>query len=162
MGGTLTSNYRNLKMLDLPHASKQLHQSAVSERNTDDKICLGDAAGAHVDQAQDECSESKSTQAQRSRIGEFTILDALVQTRLKLTTEGGETTGAGSIDMSKRAIAELGGSDSSRVFFMGHLAADVTIGGIVRVLIHLFCAGSVVASMDGIGCGGHVEQVVWT
>lgn len=146
-----------LKMLDLPHASKQLHQSTVSESDADNEVWLCDTAGAHVDQAQDKGGESESTQAQWSRVGEFAILDALVQTRLELTTESRETTGVGSVDMSKRAIAEFGGGDSSLVFFMGHLAAQATIGGIVGVLIHLLCAGDVVASMVGIGCGGHVD-----
>lgn len=65
--------------------------------------------------------------------------------------------------MGKRAIAKLGGGDSGLMLFVGHLTAHVAVGagvgGVWGLVIHLFCAGRVVASMIGIQGGCHCGKI---
>lgn len=135
---------------NIPHASKQLHQSSVSKSNTDDEIRSSQTPGTHVDQAQDEGGQGESGEAQGRRIGESAILDLLVETRLELTTEGRQALFAtGSVDMSKRPIAEASGSFGGLMLLVGHLAVDAA----VAIGFFVVAVGAV-AGEFGVG-GGH-------
>ncbi len=136
---------------DIPHAREQLHQASVSKRNTDDQIGSTQPPCSHVDQAQDEGGQGESRQAQGRRVGDTTVLDLLVETGLKFSSEGRQTLFAiGSIDMSERTVAEASGSFGGLMFLVGHLAihAVVAVGFFVEVV-------GGVAGEIGIGVGGH-------
>ena len=134
----------------VPHASKQLHQSTVAERETHDQVWRAQAACTHIDQAKDEGGESESTETEWCRVGEFAVLDTLVETWLELTTEGGQTlTITGSVLVGERTIAESCGGLGGLVLFVGHLAVDTGAIGFFVV------DGWRVASVLGIGLGGH-------
>lgn len=75
--------------MHIPHASEQLYQSTVAKRETHDQIWRAQAACTHIDQAEDEGGKSESAEAKWCRVGEFAVLDSLVETRLEFTTEGG-------------------------------------------------------------------------
>lgn len=53
----------------------------------------GNMASTKINQAQDESGQCGGTQAQRSGIGKFSILNPLVRPRLEFITESWETSG---------------------------------------------------------------------
>ena len=135
--------------MHVPHASKQLHQSTVAKGDTHNQVWRAQAACTHVDQTEDEGSEGESAEAEGSRIGDTTILDLLVETRLEFTTEGRQTIAiAGGGLVSEWAIAEAGGGFGSLMLFMGHLALHAAVGLFVVV-------GGRVASVLGVGVSRH-------
>jgi len=134
----------------IPHASQQLDQAAVSEGNAHDQVGCTQPSGAHVDQAQHEGGQGESRQAQGSRIGDATVLDLLVETRLKLTAEGRQALVAtGGIDMGERTIAETSSGFGRLVLFVGHFTMGA---GAVRLFVVVLRR---VAGVVGIGHGGH-------
>lgn len=138
------------KTRHVPHASKQLHQSTVSEGNTDNQVGRAQASSAHVDQAQHESGESESGKAQRCRIGEPTFLDALVETGLELSSESWETlSSAASVGVGERAVTEVGGGFGRLVLFVGHLTVHA---GAVRLFV---VVSRRIASVVGVGVGRH-------
>ena len=134
---------------DIPHASEQLHQASVSKGNTDDQIGSTQPPCPHIDQAQDEGGQGESRQAQGRRIGDTTVLDLLVETGLKLSSEGRQTLFAIS-DMSERTVAKASGSFGGLLFVVGHLA----IHAVIAIGFYVVVFGGV-AGEFGIGVGGH-------
>lgn len=130
-----------------------MHQASISKGNTDDEIGGSQPSCAHVDQAQDEGGQGESAEAQGRGIGDATVLDLLVETRLELTAEGRQAlfTTAG-VDMSERAVAEASGSFGGLMFLVGHVAVHpaVAVGFFVVIV-------GGVASESGIGLGGHCD-----
>ena len=141
---------------NIPHASKQLDETTVTESKTDDNVGLGDVTSAHVDSRKDESGQGESRQAQRSRVGELAALDRLVQTRLELTTERRQASFRG-VDMGQRTIAKTSRSASDILLLSGHdgsrgrtgSTAVGALGGVSNVLFD----GRVVLS-------GHFEEFV--
>lgn len=103
---------------NIPHASKQLNETTVTESKTNNDVRAGDIQGSHVDGAQDESGEGESAEAERRRIGELATLDGLVQTRLELTTEGRQGCFCG-VDMGEGSVAEARGGACYLVLFGG-------------------------------------------
>lgn len=142
--------------VDLPHASKQLHQPTIPKGDPHNQIGFRNPARTHVDQAQHKGRQCEGAQAQGSRVGKFTVFDAFVQPRLELAAKGRET--AIVADVGERAVAEARSGDGGLVLLVSHLATQtVDLGGVVdrsvwRFVIHLFCAWRVVAGVVGIHC----------
>ena len=64
--------------MNVPHASKKLYKTTISECNCDDDIRGGEIESTKVDQAQDEGGQRESAQTERGWIGEFSVLDSFV------------------------------------------------------------------------------------
>ena len=136
---------------DIPHASKQLHQSTVPKRNAYDQIRRAQSSRPHVDQTQYECRQGESRQAQWSGIGDLAVLHLAIQTRLEFTSESWETLlAAAGVDVCERTITEASGGFGGLVFFMGHFASHATVGFLVVVARR-------VAGMLSVGVGRHGE-----
>lgn len=140
-------------MKNIPHASKQLHQASVSKGKTDNQIGSAQPPGPHVNQAQDEGGQGESGQAQGRRVGETTVLDLLVETRLELSSKGRQALFAtGGVDMSERTVAEASGSFGGLVFIVGHLAVHTA----VPIGFFVVAFGSVAGEV-GVGVGSHCD-----
>lgn len=140
-------------MKDIPHAGQQLHQAPVSKGKTDDQIGSTQAPGPHVDQAQDEGGQGEGAQAEGRGIGDTAVLDLPVETRLELSSEGGQALFAtGSVDMSERTVAEASGSFGGLMFLVGHLA----IQSAAAVGFLVVAVGGVSGEV-GVGVGGHCD-----
>ena len=127
-----------------------MHQASVSKSNTDDEIGGSQPSGTHIDQAQDEGGQGESGEAQRRRVGDSTVLDLLVETRLEFTAEGRQALFAiGAVDVSERPVAEASGSFGGLMFLVGHLAVDASFA--IRFFV---VALGGVAGEFGVG-GGH-------
>ena len=74
----------------LPHACQKLNQSTIAESDAHHQIGLAQPTCAHIDQTQHKCCQCESAQTQGSGIGNFAVLDLLVQTRLEFTSKGRE------------------------------------------------------------------------
>ncbi len=107
--------------VNIPHASKKLYKTTISECKCDDNIRHSDIESAEVDQAQNESSQCESAQTERSWIGEFTVLDSLVQTRLEFTSEGWEAGGVGRASIGQRTIAESSSLGGYLMLFVAHI-----------------------------------------
>ena len=93
----------------IPHASKQLHETAVPERRADNQAGPRDAARAQVDEREHERGESESAEAERRRVGELAALRRLVRTGLEFTSESGQTDRVAGIDVCERVAAVVVG-----------------------------------------------------
>ncbi len=76
---------------NIPHARKQLDQSAVSKRQRHHYIWYGHTSGAHVDQAQHEGGQCEGTQTQWHRVSEGALLCMPIQPGFKFASGGGQT-----------------------------------------------------------------------
>lgn len=137
-------------MIDVPHASKQLHQTSVSKGDTYHQAWRAQTSRTHIDQTQDEGGQGEGGQAEGCRIGDSAILDLLVCTGLKFSSEGWQTLiPASSVDVSERTIAKASGGFGGLVFVVGH----VTLGAVVAIALLIEFAP--VAGELGIRGGGH-------
>jgi hypothetical protein len=75
----------------VPHASKKLNKTTVSEGEGNDNVGGCNAPSPQVDGRQNKGGEGESTETERSRVGELAALDGPVETGLELTTEGRES-----------------------------------------------------------------------
>lgn len=132
----------------VPHAGQQLHQPPIAERNTDDQTRRGQASRAHVDQAQDEGGQGEGAETQRRRVGDASVFDLLVETRLELSSKGGEALFASrrGVDVSEGTEAKAGGRFGGLVLFMCHFTLHACAVG-------LFAVG--VPRVGGVGFHGH-------
>jgi hypothetical protein len=71
----------------IPHASKQLNKTTVSESHRNDDIGFLDTPYTDVNERQDESRQGESAQSKGSGVGELALCSWFVKTRLKLTTE---------------------------------------------------------------------------
>ena len=71
----------------VPHACQKLNEATVAESERDDDSGSAQTESAHVDQREDERSECKGRETERSGISEFAAFDTLVKTWLEFTTE---------------------------------------------------------------------------
>ncbi len=92
---------------NIPHARKQLHQSAVTIGQRNHDIGFGQVTSADVDQGQDEGGEGESAQTQRSWVGELSLCRGSVETRLELTAKGRESSGIPGVEVRQRVAAIL-------------------------------------------------------
>lgn len=141
-----------------------MNQSTVSERECEDDVGLRDTLSAQVDKTEDEGGEGESAQSQGSRVGELAALDWAIETRLELTTEGGETRGTVG-DFCEGTIAKAGSSSCDLVLFAGHVGSEsvaIAAGGIagfdvgdggdilllVMQFVRHFCVGFLLVDLD--------------
>lgn len=130
-----------------------MHQASVSKSDPDHEIGSTQPPGAHIDQAQDEGGQGESGQAQGGRVGDTTVLDLLVETRLELSSEGRQALfAAGSVDMSERTVAEASGSFGGLMFIVGHF----TVHAAVAVGFFIVVFGGV-AGEFGVGVSSHCD-----
>lgn len=115
----------------LPHASKQLNKTTITESKSNNNVGSSDVASTHVDAAQNECGKGESTQTQRSRVGKLALLNGLVQTRLELSSEGREVVLVG-IGLGQRTIAKASSGLGHFVLLVGHLRGKLRSIGIFR------------------------------
>ena len=73
--------------VSLPHAGEKLDKTAITKSQGDDDGRGLNISSSQIDQTENESGQGESGQAERSRVGEFTSFDALVETRLKFTTK---------------------------------------------------------------------------
>lgn len=99
---------------DSPHASQELYKSSIAEGQGGDDVGFGDTTGLEVDGGQDKGGQGEGAEAERGGIGDFAVLDGLVQARLELTTKGREASIVATVRMSERitivvvALSRLG------------------------------------------------------
>lgn len=62
----------------VPHASKELNQTAIAKGQGDDDAGVAEAKCAEIDQAEDESGEGESRETERRWVGELATLDRLV------------------------------------------------------------------------------------
>lgn len=149
VGGRVGSGLKGEE--NIPHAGKQLHQTSVSKGKTDHQIGSTEPSCPHVDQTQDEGGQGEGAQTQGCRVGDTTVLDLLVETGLKLSSESGQALFAiGSVDMSERTVAKASGSFGGLLFLVGHLA----VHAVVAVGFFVVIVGGVAGEV-GVGMGGH-------
>ena len=111
--------------MNLPHARKQLHQSAITERETHDQVWRRQVASAHIDQAEYEGCQRESREPQRSWVGKLAVLDWLVETRLELTTESWKTLSvAVGIGVGKRSVAKASGGFGGLMLLVRHVVGE--------------------------------------
>jgi hypothetical protein len=115
----------------VPHAGKQLNETAITESKSDHDVRSRDVPGTDVDSTQHESGEGESAQAERCRIGEFATFNGLVQTGLELSTEGGQRSVHG-VDMGEGSVAEACGSAGHLVLFGGQLGLHGGTGAVLR------------------------------
>ena len=139
----------------VPHASKQLHQPTIPEREAHNQGRRAQTPRAHVDQAQHEGRQREGAQSKRGGVGDLAVLDLPVGTRLELTTEGGETlAAAGGVDVGERTVAEAGGGCGGLVLLVGHVAGEVVPTGAAveaLLLVEAIVAVDAVPRVDGVG-----------
>ncbi len=139
---------------DVPHASKQLHQPSIAKGESDHQTRRSQASRPHVDQAQHKGRQSESAQTEWCRVGYVTVLDLLVETRLELSSEGGQTVAAAAgVDVGEGPVAEAGGGPGGLVLLVGHLASHAGAGAVGLFVVGL----GAVAGELGVGVGGHCE-----
>lgn len=71
----------------IPHASKKLYKTSVAKGQGKNKVVLLQPSCSQVDQTEDEGGQGEGGETQWSGIGEFSVLDSLVKTRLEFTTK---------------------------------------------------------------------------
>jgi hypothetical protein len=137
-------NKLNWKKGYIPHAREQLNKSTIAKRKSNNEVGRSNTAGLEVDQGEDESSEGESGQAQRRRVGELAVRDLLVQTGLKLTTEGREADGLAGEVARERVSAIVVGAN----------LVDA-VGGAAAVVDGVDGGGFVVDRYGVGGDGGH-------
>ena len=152
---------------NVPHARKQLNQTSIPKRQPDDDIRLRQSPCPNIDKTEHERRQRKSAQAQRRRVRKLSLRNALICTRLELSSKGGETSRLAGVDVRERSVAKARGSFGCFVLFVRHLAVcsvgvvgGKIIGGI-RAAIVLF-VGSVdvlAVELGGSHCGSQGAQM---
>lgn len=115
--------------LNLPHAGQKLNKPAISESERNDDVGCGQISGSNIDQGEDEGRQGESGKTERGRVGELAAFDALVQTRLELTTEGRKSTINVRVEVSEGAMSEASCLCSSVFLFDAHV-----LGSLVEVV----------------------------
>ena len=87
-------------VLYVPHTSEKLDETTVAQGQGNDDVGHSHATGLEIDGGENEGGERESAETQGSRVGELAGLDRTVETRLELTTEGGEPSLSVGVEMS--------------------------------------------------------------
>ena len=98
----------------IPHAGQQLHQTAISKGKGDNDVGFEHISGLDVDEGQDEGGQGEGTQPQRGRIGNLAVGGGFVQTRLELSSKGGEPCRLASVEVGE-GVATVVAIDGSTI-----------------------------------------------
>ena len=119
----------------VPHTSEKLDETTVAQGQGDDDVGHSYATGLEIDGGENEGGERESAETQGSRVGELAVLDRAVETRLELTTEGGEPSLLVRVDMGHRVsivVTLSRGSSVERSGASGLAMGILLDGGFVR------------------------------
>jgi hypothetical protein len=94
-----------VEAIHLPHACQELYQTTISKSKGHDNVWLKHIPGLDIDEGQDEGGQGESAQSQRGRVRELAMCGGPVQTRLELSTEGGEPSRFASVQVGERVAA---------------------------------------------------------
>lgn len=123
---------------DIPHASKQLDETTVTKGESDDNVRRSNAVGTQVDERQDESGKGKGTKTQGGRVGELSLLGALVETGLEFTTKGRKPDRVGSVGARERVAAVVVGlSDDGILGSLLDLRLCIVVLGELGVVDHV-------------------------
>lgn len=140
---------------DIPHASKQLHQTTITKSERDNNIRLLQPSHTDIDQRQHESRKSERAETEGSRVGEFATSGRLIQTRLEFTTESWEARRLSSVHVRERVAAVIVPALSRHAITDGSVVLRRGVCAIEPVLaVELLVQGRV-GSGGGIGhCDG--------
>ena len=129
---------------DLPHASKQLNKTTISESQSNNNIGFGDATCATIDKRQNEGGKGKSAESERSWVGKLPVRVSPIKTWLEFTSESWQSSRVSSVGVCERVSAIVVALAMSGILAV-YTSGVVCCRNIFRVVIFLIqaaCLGS--------------------